>query len=107
MSGLLGAERSDIRRADWTKGARWVLSALWRHELDDAARPVDSGANMFYTGPAVFRTWMKSGLVKWLALVKEAGIAPEQAIKTAHEEIRYRPHAVARSRCRENQGGRQ
>jgi hypothetical protein len=68
-------------------------------------RLVDSGTNVVYTGPAAFRTWMKSVLVKRLVLVKEA--APEWAIKTAHEKIRCRHHAVARSRCRENQGGRQ
>jgi hypothetical protein len=104
----LGGGVLDIRRADWTKGsAVGRLSALWRHQLDDAARLVDSGTNMVYTGPAAFRTRMKSKLVKRFALVKEAGIAPEQAIKTAHEGIRCRQHAVARSRCRENQGGRQ
>ncbi len=40
-------------------------------------RFVDSGTNVFYTGPAEFRGYVKSELVKWLALIREAGIEPE------------------------------
>jgi hypothetical protein len=40
-------------------------------------RLVDSGVDVLYTGPAAFRTCMKSELVKRLALVEEAGFAPE------------------------------
>jgi tripartite-type tricarboxylate transporter receptor subunit TctC len=40
-------------------------------------RFVDSGTNVFYTGPAEFRAYVKSELVKWLALIREAGIEPE------------------------------
>jgi tripartite-type tricarboxylate transporter receptor subunit TctC len=48
---------------------------LGRPEM--ARRLVDSGTNVFYTGPAEFRAYVKSELVKWLALTKEAGIEPE------------------------------
>jgi tripartite-type tricarboxylate transporter receptor subunit TctC len=40
-------------------------------------RLVDSGTNVFYTGPAEFRAYVKSELAKWLALIREAGIEPE------------------------------
>jgi len=40
-------------------------------------RFVDSGTNVFYTGPAEFRAYVKSELAKWLALIREAGIEPE------------------------------
>ena len=40
-------------------------------------RFVDSGTNVFYTGPAEFRAYVNSERVKWLALIKEAGIEPE------------------------------
>ncbi len=40
-------------------------------------RFIDSGTNVFYTGRTEFRAYVKSELVKWLALIKEAGIEPE------------------------------
>ena len=39
--------------------------------------PAAFAHDVFYTGPAEFRAYVKSELVKWLALIKEAGIAPE------------------------------
>jgi tripartite-type tricarboxylate transporter receptor subunit TctC len=40
-------------------------------------RFTDTGTNVFYSGTEEFRDYVKSELVKWLALCKEAGIEPE------------------------------
>jgi tripartite-type tricarboxylate transporter receptor subunit TctC len=40
-------------------------------------RFVDNGIDVFYSGPRAFRGYVRSELVKWLALCKEAGIEPE------------------------------
>jgi len=48
---------------------------LARPEMEH--RFIDSGTNVFYTGPAEFQAYVKSERVKWLALIKEAGIEPE------------------------------
>ena len=41
------------------------------------ARFVRSGVEVFYTGPKEFDAYVKSELVKWTTLIKEAGIEPE------------------------------
>lgn len=40
-------------------------------------RLVNSGVEVFYTGPKDFDAYVKSELVKWTTLIKEAGIQPE------------------------------
>ncbi len=38
---------------------------------------IDAGINVYYSGPTAFRAYVKDELVKWLELIKEAGIEPE------------------------------
>jgi tripartite-type tricarboxylate transporter receptor subunit TctC len=40
-------------------------------------RFADTGTDTFYSGPADFGDYVKAELVKWTAVVKEAGIEPE------------------------------
>ncbi len=40
-------------------------------------RLLNSGVEVFYTGPKEFDAYVKSELVKWTGLIKEAGIQPE------------------------------
>jgi tripartite-type tricarboxylate transporter receptor subunit TctC len=40
-------------------------------------RLLNSGVEVFYTGPAAFDAYVKSELVKWTGLIKEVGIQPE------------------------------
>ena len=37
----------------------------------------DTGTETFYSGPADFSEYVKTELVKWTAVAKEAGIEPE------------------------------
>jgi tripartite-type tricarboxylate transporter receptor subunit TctC len=55
--------------------ARQVRTILARPDLQQ--RFIDAGTRVFYSGPEEFRDYVKSELVKWLALCKEAGIEPE------------------------------
>jgi tripartite-type tricarboxylate transporter receptor subunit TctC len=40
-------------------------------------RLLNSGVEVFYTGPQAFDAYVKSELVKWTGLIKEVGIQPE------------------------------
>ena len=40
-------------------------------------RLLNSGVEVFYTGPKEFDAYVRSELVKWTGLIKEAGIQPE------------------------------
>ena len=56
------------------------LSAALDSSLNDPdvkARFDKFGIEIFYTGPAAFADYVKTELVKWTALIKEAGIQPE------------------------------
>ena len=56
------------------------LSAALDSSLNDPdvkARFGKFGIEIFYTGPAAFADYVKTELVKWTALIKEAGIKPE------------------------------
>ena len=56
------------------------LSAALDSSLNDPdvkARFDKFGIEVFYTGPAAFADYVKTELVKWTALIKEAGIQPE------------------------------
>jgi tripartite-type tricarboxylate transporter receptor subunit TctC len=56
------------------------LSAALESSLNDPevkARFGKFGIEIFYTGPAAFADYVKTELVKWTALIKEAGIQPE------------------------------
>ncbi len=47
------------------------------NDPDVKARFGKFGIEIFYTGPAAFADYVKTELVKWTALIKEAGIQPE------------------------------
>jgi len=40
-------------------------------------RMLNTGVEVFYTGPKEFDAYVKSELVKWTSLIKEVGIQPE------------------------------
>jgi len=60
-----------------------VLNTLARELQKILARPdlkqtfVDSGIEAFWSGPEPFGEYVKTELVKWTAIIKEAGIEPE------------------------------
>ncbi len=55
--------------------ARELQAMLSRPEVRD--RLLGGGVEVFYTGPKEFDAYVKSELVKWTSLIKEAGIEPE------------------------------
>ena len=52
-----------------------VEKALEKSEV--RARFSSSGTDIYWTGPAEFDAFVKSELVSWTAMIKEAGIQPE------------------------------
>jgi len=55
--------------------ARELQKMLARPELK--ARFIDAGAETFWTGPKEFDAYVRSELIKWTTVIKEAGIEPE------------------------------
>jgi tripartite-type tricarboxylate transporter receptor subunit TctC len=48
---------------------------LARPELK--ARFIDAGAETFWSGPKEFDAYVRSELIKWTTVIREAGIEPE------------------------------
>jgi len=55
--------------------ARELQKMLARPELK--ARFIDAGAETFWSGPKEFDAYVRSELIKWTTVIKEAGIEPE------------------------------
>ena len=55
--------------------ARELQKILARPELK--ARFIDAGAETFWSGPKEFDAYVRSELIKWTTVIKEAGIEPE------------------------------
>ena len=55
--------------------ARELQKMLARPELK--ARFIDAGAETFWSGPQEFDAYVRSELIKWTTVIKEAGIEPE------------------------------
>ena len=55
--------------------ARELQKMLARPELK--ARFIDAGAETFWTGPKEFDAYVRSELIKWTTVIREAGIEPE------------------------------
>jgi len=46
-------------------------------KADVKKKMLNSGIEVFYTGPKEFDAYVKSELVKWTGLIKEVGIPPQ------------------------------
>jgi tripartite-type tricarboxylate transporter receptor subunit TctC len=55
--------------------ARELQKMLARPELK--ARFIDAGAETFWSGPKEFEAYVRSELIKWTTVIREAGIEPE------------------------------